>query len=125
MHLPTVFLISDDAEIERAVSDAARGTGHALTVARTSHEAVRLLAHGFQGFTLILVDLDPGVHGVTLFSALDDCHGGAPVVVLTGCEESYMTPLVMGRGAAGCLGKPVTASRFRLLFEQFCPTPAY
>ena len=72
---------------------------------------------------MILVDLDPDVHGVTLFSALDECHGKAPVVVLTGCEESYMKPLAIGRGAVACLGKPVTAARFKRLFEEFCPTP--
>jgi|GEM_PF-20310 len=120
MSPPAILLITGDPEIERAVSEAARKTGRALTVARTAHEAVKQFAHGFQDLSLILVDLDPEVHGVTLFNALDDCHGTVPVVVLTGCEESYMKPLAMSRGAAGCVGKPVTAARFKLLFEDFC-----
>jgi len=44
------------------------------------------------------------------------------VVALTNCEETYMKPLAMGRGAAGCLGKPVNAARFRKLLEEFTPS---
>jgi DNA-binding NtrC family response regulator len=118
------MLLSGDAEIERAVSEAARRTGIAVTVVRTAHEAVKEFTHGFDGLSLILVDLDPDMHGVTLFNALDDCHGKAPVVALTGCEECYMKPLAMGRGAAGCLGKPITAARFKRLFEAYCAIPS-
>jgi FixJ family two-component response regulator len=69
------------------------------------------------------MDLDPDAHGVTLLNGLDDCPGNAPVVALTGCQESQMKPLAMSRGAAGCLGKPVTVSRFQRLFEAFCAIP--
>lgn len=124
MYPPTIMLISSDPEIERAVSEAAKQTGIAMTVARTAHEAVKAFTHGFEGISLILVDLDPEVHGVTLFNALDDSHGKAPVVALTGCEESYMKPLVMGRGAADCLGKPIAAARFKRLFESHCAIPS-
>jgi DNA-binding NtrC family response regulator len=124
MSPPAILLISGDAEIERAVNEAARNAGHALTVARTAHEAVRRFAHGFQGIELILLDLDPAAHGVTLFNALDEFHGDVPVVALTGCEESYMAPLAISRGAAACLGKPLTAARFTQLFADLCPSPA-
>lgn len=124
MSPPKVLLISGDPEIERAASEAARRTRIALSVARTAHDAVKEFTHGFAGLNLILVDLDPEVHGVTLFNALDDCHGKAPVVALTGCEECYMKPLAMGRGAAACLGKPVTALQFARVFEDFCATPS-
>jgi DNA-binding NtrC family response regulator len=118
---PTIILlISRDAEIERAASDAARRTGHTLSVARTAHQAVKEFMYGFDRFGLILLDLDADIHGVTLFNAMDDCHGKAPVVALTGCEESYMKPLVLGRGAAACLGKPVTAPQLKRLIEEFC-----
>ena len=40
-----ILLISVAAEIERAVSEAARIAGHALTVARTAHEAVKGFRH--------------------------------------------------------------------------------
>ncbi len=124
MFPPTIMLISGDAEIERAVREAARRTGISVTVARTAHEAVKEFTRGFEGLRLILVDLGPGVHGVTLFNALDDCPGGAPIVALTDCEESYMKPLAMGRGAADCLGKPITAARFQRLFEFHCAIPS-
>jgi DNA-binding NtrC family response regulator len=118
---PTILLITGDAEVERAVLDAARGSRRGLNVARTAHEAVRVFSHGFDGFDLIIVDLDPDVHGITLFNALEDCHGKAPVVVVTGCEESYVTPVALARGATGCLGKPVTSARFARLLEDLCP----
>jgi DNA-binding response OmpR family regulator len=120
---PAILLISGDAQIERVACEAARGTGQALVVVRTAHEAVKHFAHGLEAYNLILVDLDPDVHGVTLFNALDDCHGTAPLVALTGCEESYMKPLALGRGAAACLGKPVTVARMKSLFAEFRPTP--
>jgi DNA-binding response OmpR family regulator len=122
---PTIILlISRDSEIERAVSEAARKTGHALTVARTAHQAVKEFTYGFERFALIVVDLDQDVHGVTMFSALEDCHGKARIVALTSCKESYMKPLAMERGAAACLGKPVTATQFKRLFEEYCVTAA-
>jgi DNA-binding NtrC family response regulator len=124
MPQPGILLISGDAEVERAVSEAARRTSQPLTVARTAHEAVKQFSHGFEGLSLILVDLDPDVHGVTLFNALGDCHGDAPVVALTGCEESYMKPLALSRGAVACLGKPVTAARFKQIIEDFHPVAA-
>jgi DNA-binding response OmpR family regulator len=114
------MLISSDSEIERAIHEAAREMDIMVYVSRTAHEAVREFTHGFEKFSLILVDLDPEVHGVTLFNALDDCHGKAPIVALTGCEESYMKPLVMAGGAADCLGKPITAACFQRLFESYC-----
>jgi DNA-binding NtrC family response regulator len=124
MYPPTILLISGDPETERAAGEAARRTGNGLTVARTAHEAVKEFTHGFEGLRLILLDLDESIHGVTLFSALDDCHGKAPVLVVTGCEESYMKPLAMARGASGCLGKPVLPGHLQHLFEEFCPAAA-
>lgn len=115
-----ILLISRDPEIERAVSEAARRTGHALMIARTAHEAVKVFTYGFERFGLIVLDLDSDVHGVTMFSALEDCHGKARIAVLTSCEESYMKPLALEHGAAACMGKPVTALQFKRLFEQFC-----
>ena len=124
MH-PTIFLISGDPEIESAVREAARRTCNGVTVAHTARDAVKAFAHGFEDLSLILMDLDPDAHGVTLLNGLEDCPGNAPVVALTGCEESQMKPLAMGRGAAGCFGKPVTASRLQRLFEAFCAIPTH
>lgn len=118
---PVILLITGDAEIERDVVVAADRTGHALNVARTANEAVRMFAQGFDGVELIFVDLDPDVHGVTLFSAIEDCHGAAPIVAVTGCEESYMTPIAAAHGAACCLGKPLSATRFERLIGKLCP----
>jgi DNA-binding NtrC family response regulator len=120
MNPPAILLITGDAEIERAVCEAAGKTRHALTVARTAHEAVRMFAHGFDGLDLIFVDLDPDVHGITLFNAIGDCHGKAPIVALTGCEESYMAPIAISHGATDCLGKPVTPARFERLIGKLC-----
>jgi DNA-binding response OmpR family regulator len=118
----TILLITGDADIERALLEAARRTGRTLTVIRTAHEAVKTFTHGFESFSLIILDLDPDVHGVTLFHALDDCHGGVPVVVLTGCEESYVKPIALSLGAADCLGKPVPPGQFARLLDELAPS---
>ncbi len=118
------MLITNDLEVERAVAEAARRTRVAVTVARTAHEALKGFTYGFDGYSLILLDLDPDIHGVTLFNALDECHGNAPVVVLTGCEPIYMKPLVTGRGAADCIGKPVAPGCFTRLLGSHCHAPA-
>jgi DNA-binding NtrC family response regulator len=120
MSPPTILLISGDGAIQRAAFEAARAIGHGMTIARTAHEALTQFIAGFDGFNLIVADLDPDVHGVTLFNALDECHGAAPVIALTSYEEVYMKPLVLKRGGVECLGKPVAASRFVQLFEQYC-----
>lgn len=115
-----ILLISGDTEIEGAVREAARRSGVALTVAHTAYEAVREFTHGFERLSLILLDLDSDIHGVTLFNALEDCRGKAPVVVLTGSEESYMKPLAMAHGAADCVGKPISSACFERFFAFHC-----
>lgn len=116
------MLVSGDPEVERAASAAARMTRNPLIVSRTAHEAVNEFSRGFEDVGLLLVDLDGDVHGVTLFNALDDCHGLAPIVVITSYEEAYMKPLALDRGAVDCLGKPVSADCFSHLFESFHPS---
>jgi DNA-binding NtrC family response regulator len=120
MSPPSILLISGDGAIQRAAFEAARANGHGLTIACTAHEALKQFIAGFEGFNLIVADLDPDVHGVTLFNAIDESHGTAPIVALTSYEEVYMKPLVLNRGAVECLGKPVAASRFVQLFDQYC-----
>jgi DNA-binding NtrC family response regulator len=122
---PAILLITGDPDVERTVVNAAGKTGHALNTARTAYDALRLFSNGFEESCLIFVDLDPQVHGITLFNALDDCHGSVPLVVLTDCEEACMKPPAEQRGAAVCLGKPVTVSQFTRLMDQLCPTPAH
>jgi DNA-binding NtrC family response regulator len=107
----TILLVDTDGDCEAIVSASARRTGHEVLVAKTSHDAFRILEGEMQRLSLVIVDVDPGVHGLALLEAISACADRPQIVVITALEETYMIPIAAKHGAAACLGKPVTLHR--------------
>ena len=63
---------------------------------------------------LVIVDVDPGAHGLALLEAISGCADRPQIVVITALEETYMTPIARKHGASACLGKPITLQRLGL-----------
>ncbi|HEX7517415.1 MAG TPA: response regulator [Chthoniobacterales bacterium] len=107
----TVLLVDADGDSERIVSEAATRTGRDVLVAKTSRDAFKILGDQMQRLDLVIVDVDPGAHGLALLEAISGCADRPPIVVITALEETYMKPISMKHGAAACLGKPITIQK--------------
>jgi DNA-binding response OmpR family regulator len=59
----------------------------------------------------VIVDVDPGAHGLALLEAISACADRPPIVVITALEETYMKPIALEHGAAACFGKPVLSQK--------------
>lgn len=109
----TVLLVDADGDSEASASEAVRRTGRDLLVARTSRDAFRIIGNQMARLELVIVDVDPGAHGLALLEAISSCANRPPIVVITALEETYMRPISLKHGAAACLGKPITVRQLR------------
>ena len=113
-----LLVVDADAVSSALVAQAAKMTGHDLLEAQTSGEAFHFLADTLGEVNVIVVDADPGVHGLAVLAAMDVAPTAPPVIVLTSLGEIYMTPIGAARGAAACLGKPFSAEKLADVIEQ-------
>jgi DNA-binding response OmpR family regulator len=106
-----VLLVDADGDSEGIVSEAAARTGRGVLLVKTSRDAIRILGDQIRRLDLVIVDVDPGAHGLALLEAISGCGERPPIVVITALEETYMTPISAEHGAAACLGKPITIQK--------------
>lgn len=107
MSAKIALLINADPDFAPVALKAVIETGHGLRTAGSSREAFRILSDGIHNVDVIIIDLDPGVHGLALLSALEVCDKSIPVITITGLDPDYIRPVVRRHGAQDCLGKPV------------------
>jgi DNA-binding NtrC family response regulator len=107
----TILLVDADGDSEAIVSKAANRTGLDVLLAKSSRAAFRVLENRMQRLSLVIVDVDPGAHGLALLEAISGCADRPPIIVITSLEEAYMKPIAMKHGAALCLAKPITVRR--------------
>lgn len=106
-HKKTVLLVDADADCELLMLEAAARTDRAVLFAKTSREAFEILGQEIQNLDLVVVDVDPGAHGLALLEAISACAQRPPMIVVTALEETYMNSIAEKYGAAVCLGKPM------------------
>ena len=107
----SILLVDADGDSEGIVSESAALTGRDVLVAKTSRAAFRILGEQMRRLDFVVVDVDPGAHGLALLEAISSCADRPPIVVITALEETYMEPIARKHGAAACLGKPITVPR--------------
>jgi DNA-binding NtrC family response regulator len=113
MKINSVLLIDADGDCEEPVSAAAVQIGHRAQWVRTSQEAFAILTADLQRLALVIVDVDPGSHGLALLEAISACADRPPVVVIAALEEAYMKSIAEEHGAAACLGKPLAVEKLK------------
>jgi DNA-binding NtrC family response regulator len=106
-----VLLVDADGDSEGVVSEAAARTGRAVILVKTSRHAFKILRDEMRRLDFVIVDVDPGAHGLALLEAISGCANTPPMIVITALEEVYMKPISMEHGAAACLGKPIGISK--------------
>lgn len=120
-----VLLIANrDGSANKTVAAAAAETARGLCHAKESREAFEILGDDLNNIDIVIIDLDPGVHSLSILEALSYCKSAPPVIVVTGLEEADMAPVARRHGAAACIGKPFPSSQLASLIEDVC-TAAY
>ena len=113
MHKNIILLVDSDGDSEQAVSKVTTRLGRDLLVAKTSREAFEMISDKMQQLNAVIVDVDPGAHGLALLEAISSCADTAPIIVITALEETYMKAISQEHGATACLGKPITAEKLQ------------
>lgn len=113
-----VLLVDADGDSEGIVSLVASGTGREVLSVRTSRDAFKILREQMTRLDVVIVDVDPGAHGLALLEAISGCAQRPPIIVITALEESYMKPISKEHGAAACLGKPIAIAKLRFTLSD-------
>lgn len=124
-YIPTkkVLLFDADRDTEKTVGRVMRRCGLTVLIVTTSAEAFKILKDRLNSFELVIVDVDPGAHGLALLEAVNACADRPPLIVISSLEESYMTPIARKHGAAACLGKPLDARKIGEALERAACRP--
>jgi DNA-binding response OmpR family regulator len=120
MKAQVLLLIDADPTSASLVALAAAKTDHRVIHAHTSREAFRVIKGELGDVDAMVIDLDPGVHGLAVLEAMDSSTATPPVIVLTGLEETYMRGIAAMHGAAACIGKPFSAEKLASVIEEVC-----
>lgn len=114
-----ILLVDADGDCEEPVALAAAQTDHDLWWVKTSREAFPILSQQIrQQLAAVIVDVDPGAHGLALLEAISSCAERPPMLVLTALEETYMEPIAKRHGAVACLGKPIGRTSLRAVLRN-------
>lgn len=114
----TILLVDADGDCEEIVARSAARSGYRVRWVRTSREAFKLFNEKGRDLALIVVDLDPGAHGLAVLEAVSACADCAGIVVLTALEESYAGPISRTHGAAACVAKPINTEKLGAAIEE-------
>ena len=119
-----VLLVDADADTASAVMEAAAETHLDLRFARTSKDAfLNLFDGGLDDVAVIVLDVDPGVHGMAVLEALDAWGPAPPVIVISSLEEARLEPVALAHGAQECFGKPVSIERLKTAIAKLARPP--
>ena len=113
-----VLVLDADADTARAVASAAATGNCDLRFMQTSKEFFHFCHEDFEDVAAIVLDVDPGVHGMAILEALDACESTPPIIVVSALEEHRLSSVVQQHGATACLGKPLSATRLARAIDQ-------
>jgi DNA-binding response OmpR family regulator len=114
-----VLLVVDaDENSAELIVLAAVKTGHHVIRAHTSHEAFSIMDRRLRDLDVIVIDVDPGVHGMAVLEAIDFSPDGPPVIVLADPDETYVNGIAAAHGAATCIEKPFSAEELAAVIEE-------
>ena len=118
-----VLLVDADADTASSVLEAASMTNLDVRFARTSRDLFQLIYDGLEDVAVIVLDVDPGVHGMAVLEALDAWGPAPPVIVISSLEEDGLKPVALAHGAQECFGKPVSDERLKMAIAKLAGTP--
>jgi FixJ family two-component response regulator len=118
MRRRVILVLDADADTACAVASAATTSDCDLRFVQTSKEFFHFCSEDFENVVAIVLDVDPGMHGMAILEALDACENTPPIIVVSALEEHRLGPVVQRHGAIACLGKPLSFMRLRRALDQ-------
>ena len=113
-----VLVLDADADTARAVAHAAASNNCDLRFVQTSKEFFHFCREDFENVIAIILEIDPGMHGMAILEASDACENTPPIIVVSALEEHLLGPVVQRHGAIACLGKPLSFTRLGRALDQ-------
>ena len=113
-----VLVLDADADTARAVASAAATRNCDLRFVQTSKEFFHFCREDFESVVAIILEIDPGMHGMAILEASDVCENTPPIVVVSALEEHCLGPVVQRHGAIACLGKPLSFTQLGRALDQ-------
>jgi FixJ family two-component response regulator len=104
--IPLVFVVDDDASVQRAIARLLRSAEFRAEMFGTADEFLARPVHDGPGCVILDVCL-PGLNGLDVQHALAERHANLPIVFLTGHGDIPMTVRALKAGAVDFLTKPV------------------
>jgi excisionase family DNA binding protein len=100
-----ILVIDDDENIRSLFKDVLEGTGHLVTTASQSGQALAYLRSG--EFDLAFLDLMlPDLNGAELFKQIKELAPDLPVTIITGYPDSDLMMKALEHGPLGAMKKP-------------------
>ena len=113
-----VLVLDADADTARAVASAATTRNCDLRFVQTSKEFFHFCREDFENVIAIILEIDPGMHGMAILEASDVCENTPPIIVVSALEEHCLGPVVQRHGAIACLGKPLSFTQLARALDQ-------
>jgi FixJ family two-component response regulator len=120
-----VLVLDADADTARAVASAATTRNCDLRFVQTSKEFFHFCREDFESVIAIILEIDPGMHGMAILEASDVCENTPPIVVVSALEEHCLGPVVQRHGAIACLGKPLSFTQLGRALDQAWSGPPH
>ena len=95
-----ILVLDADADTARAVASAAADVNCDIRFVRTSKDFFHFCHEDFENVSAIILDVDPGVHGMAILEALDACENTPPIIVVSALEEHRLSSIVQQHGAS-------------------------
>jgi FixJ family two-component response regulator len=118
MKRKVVLVLDADADTARVVASAAATRNCDLRLVQTSKEFFHFCREDFENVIAIILDIDPGMHGMAILEASDVCENTPPIIVVSALEKHHLGPVVQRHGAIACLGKPLSFTRLGRALDQ-------
>ncbi len=115
-----LLVANGDADSNAIIAEAAKQTGRGLTKANSDRQAFEVLSMATDDVDMAIIDLDPGIHSLSILEAMGWAETAPPIIVVTSLNESEAAPIASRHGAAACIGKPFTASQIVSAIERIC-----
>ncbi len=116
-----IFVVDDDADVADSLADVLELSGHEVTTAYGSAEAIEIFQK--QDFDLAFMDvMMPGKNGVESFIEIKKFKPDVKVVMMTGFSVQHLLDQAIEEGAAGVLHKPVAVEDVLTMLENSEPT---
>jgi FixJ family two-component response regulator len=122
MNRKVILVLDADADTARAVASVAAGVNCDVRFVRASKDFFHFCHEDFEDLAAIILDVDPGIHGMAILEALDACENMPPIIVVSGLEEHRLGSVVQQHGAIACFGKPLSLMRLGHAVEEALTT---